>query len=117
MDVFLLVPAFQKIYGRPMAVIHDRVLMRPAEAGIIGFLITLPILVVGAIEIFLGMDSGLLLLLMSGLHFLMAPLAYALYRVHKKLDELSETELMVLRYELKQRRPNSKQSSVILNKD
>lgn len=100
-----------------MAAIHDRVLMRPAEAGIIGFLMGLPILVVVVIEIFFGLNSGVLLLLLSGLHILLAPLAYALYRVHKKMDEMSETELMVLRYELKQRRPNKKQSSVILNKE
>jgi len=118
-NIFSLGPAYEAIYGGPMAYIHDKVVDKPGRAGLFSFLLSLPLLLTAAAHFVLVIEGGFLVLGFA-VQMALAPLIYALHDARTKTESLDDMDRMPARYRRKLRRRAQKeqpeQTSVILNK-
>ena len=122
MDLFLLAPAFQAIYGRPMAYIQDRTAKRPSSVFLFQILLALPF--ISGVVLHLLSSSDVPLYVGIGVQVLLAPLYLAVPFKHVRLGHrIDDEELVQDRAVRKIRdqtvrdyREKRKPKSVILNK-
>jgi hypothetical protein len=139
MDLFLLAPAFQAIYGRPMAYIHEKVLAKPSSTFIFGVALFSPTVILIAVIVVFDADPGLIFVLAFFMQIALAPLFYALNAAQRKSQTMDDRDRIIRRYKRRLRReraetegpdttepqdhsaptrnPADEQTSVILNKN
>lgn len=133
MDLFLLGPAFEAIYGRPMAYIYDITLARPGTGLIITLGLFSPVFILVAIDMVFNISNGIFFGLAFVSEIVLAPMFYALYAARQKTDSMDSTDRMIFRYKRKLRRQQAdperaetalsaytavnRRASVVLNKN
>lgn len=111
MDLFLLAPAFQAIYGRPMAYIHEKVLEKPRYSFIFGLGLFSPIIILIAVVVIFDAEPGVIFVLAFFVQAALAPLFYAFNAALRKSEAMDDRDRIVRRYKRRLRRESAEAES------